>query len=111
MWSGPHHPHYDVTDESTVVPNFLGTTFYLTTSGTSNPATENCITASSKSGYGGTVTLLAHRRIVDNSYDDTSGTNALALWVQPSDLDLLAGDITINLVVEAFGRWHSMSGI
>ena len=100
--------HYDVTDESTVRPNFIGSTFYLSTSDSSTGSTY-LVSATGTSGYGGTVTLDAKRSIRDEDEDNTRGDGALFVWVQPSDLNLAAGDITINTVAEAYGRWHQIT--
>ena len=100
--------HYDVTDESTVVPNFIGSTFYLSTSDSSTDSAY-LVSATGSSGYGGTVTLDAKRSIRDEDEDNSRGDGALFVWVQPSDLNLPAGDITINAVAEAMGRWHQIT--
>ena len=102
--------HYDATDTfgADTPSNLIGSTFYCTTSNTVSPASANVISATGARGFGGTVTLDVKRRIVDNDFDDDSGNHALALWVQTTDVDMPAGDITGNFTIEVMGRWHQV---
>ena len=102
--------HYDASDTfGTDTPsNLIGSTFYVTNSNTSVPSSSNVVSATGSRGFGGTITLDVKRRIVDNDYDDNSGNQALALWVQTTDVDMPAGDITGNFCIEVMGRWHKV---
>ena len=105
--------HYDFSD--TFGPDqpadLIGSTFYVTTSNTASPASTNVISATGTRGAGGTVTLDVKRRIVDNDFDDDSGNHALCVWVQTTDVDMPAGDVTGNFVLEVWGRWHSIESL
>ena len=105
--------HYDFSDTfgSDVPDNLIGSTFYLTTSNTAAPSSSNVISATGTRGAGGTVTLDAKRSIKDNDFDDNSGFNALCIWVQTTDVEMTAGDVTGNFVIEAMGRWHAVESL
>ena len=102
--------HYDASDTfgADVPSNLIGSTFYVTTTNGAVPSSSNVVSATGSRGFGGTITLDVKRRIVDNDFDDDSGNHALALWVQTSNVDMLAGDITGNFCLEVMGRWHSV---
>jgi len=103
--------HLDVNDSPTDRPDQVGISFYASTSGTSNPDSSNLIAVSATRGYGGTVTLDLKRAVRENEYDDDSGMGQIAIWVSCSDLDLAAGDVTLNAALEAYGRWHTIVGV
>ena len=103
--------HLDVTDAPSDRPDQVGVTFYASTSGTSSPSSSNLIAVTSTRGYGGTVTLDIKRAIRENEYDDDSGMGQIAIWVSMTDLDLAAGDVTLNAAFEAYGRWHTIVGV
>ena len=102
--------HYDASDTfgADTPSNLIGSTFYVTTTNASVPSSANVVSATGSRGFGGTITLDVKRRIVDNDYDDDSGNHALCIWVQTSNVDMAAGDITGNFVLEVMGRWHSV---
>ena len=102
--------HLDVSDESATRPNDIGVTFYLSTS-SSSVDSAYLVSATGSNGYGGTVTLDAKRSIRDEGEDSSRGDGALYVHIQPSDLNLPAGDITVNCVAEAYGRWHQITGL
>ena len=102
--------HLDITESGgpgNAPLDMCGITFYVCTN-ESDPSGQTLVTASSSRGAGGTVTLNVKRAIRDNDYDANSGFNALSIQAETSDLDLQAGDVTLNLVAEAFGRWHTV---
>ena len=94
--------HYDVTDSPDGRPDHLGTTFYLANTNSTNLDSTNVISATGSRGYGGTVTLEAKRSIKDSSSEPETGFGALDIHMQPSDLNLAAGDVTVNLVIEVW---------
>ena len=104
--------HLDFTDTfgSDVPSNLIGTTFYLTNSA-SSPNSSTTISATGSDGAGGTITLDAKRSIKDNTIDSTSGQNAICIWVQTSNVEMAAGDVSANLAIEAFGRWHAVIAV
>ena len=103
--------HLDVNDSPSGRPDQVGVTFYACTAGTGGPNSDNLISATASRGYGGTVTLDIKRAIKENEYDTDSGMGQIAIWMQVSDLNLAAGDVTANTVCEAYGRWHQIVGI
>ena len=103
--------HLDVTDVPDSRPAQVGVSFYACTVGTGGPNSDNLIAVSATRGYGGTVTLDLKRSIKENEYDSDSGMGQIAIWMQVSDLDLAAGDVTANLACEAYGRWHTIVGV
>ena len=100
--------HLDITDAPDDRPDDVGVTFYLSTSD-SALTSAYLVSATGSNGYGGTITLDAKRSIRDEEEANTRGDGALFVWAQASNLDLPAGDITINTVAEAYGRWHQIS--
>ena len=85
----------------------LGLLFFVCTNNT-GPDSEDIVGASASRGNGGVVTIEVKRRIVDNDFDENSGVGALSLLVSATNPDLAAGDITLNSVVEVWGRWHDV---
>ena len=102
--------HYDFTDTfgADVPSNLIGTTFYCTTTNVSTPSSSTLVSATGGNGAGGTITLQVQRRITDNDYDDDSGSGALCVWAQTSNVEMAAGDVNGNFAIEVFGRWHSV---
>ena len=100
--------HLDVTDANPDIPNDVGVTFYLSTADNST-SSDYLVSATGSNGFGGTVTLDCKRAIRDENADPSRGDGALYVWCQASNLDLPAGDITINTVCEAYGRWHEVN--
>ena len=84
---------------------------YLFTASTSNsdPTNSNYVISASASGNsgGGVVTLPIKRRIVDNDHDANAGDHAISLFVEATDATSTA-DVTLRMIVEAFGRWHDV---
>ena len=84
---------------------------YLFTASTSDagPSTSEYLISASASGNsgGGVVTLPIDRRVVDNTPDAESGEAAISLYVEATDATLTA-DVELRMVIEVWGRWHTV---
>ena len=89
-------------------PAFFGGQFLVTTQQSAVPDSDNLITATGFNGFGGTCTLSVKRAIRDNAEDTTEGDGRLYLWVETTDLNLQAGDITGDFTIECHGRWQKL---
>ena len=89
------------------LPKNLGYLFWLSTSDTST-SQEFLISASATRGNGGVVSLECKRPIKVDATDSDSGFGRVTLWVETTNPDLFAGDITLRGYVEAYGRWHEI---
>ena len=77
-----------------------------TLSGTDADNTGYILSAAATRGGGGSVTLPVKRRIVDNTFEDDSGQNALRVFCRMTDTGSENYDIT--MVIETWGRWHQV---
>ena len=89
-------------------PAFFGGQFYLSTSNT-GLSSSTVIGSTGFRGFGGTCTLDVKRLIRDNTVDADSGFSKLYIWVETTDLNLQAGDLTMVATMEAWGRWHAIN--
>ena len=87
-----------------------GVLFAVTNHNTNNPSSANVVSARAAQGGANTVYLPVKRSIVDDDFDADSGDHALALWAELPDITATA-DITLKLVIEAFGRWHTVEAL
>ena len=96
----------DVENSAPLAKN-IGYLFWLSTSDTST-SQEFLISASATRGNGGVVSLECKRPIKVDATDSDSGFGRVTLWVETTNPDLAAGDITLRGYVEAYGRWHEI---
>ena len=97
-------------DSSGSTDKHLGYMFAVSTRDTMSAVdadnSQYIVGCSASRGGGGVVTIPVNRTIRDNSFDATSGTNALRLHCRMTDTGSESYNVT--MIIETWGRWHQV---